>query len=186
MSVLFAVPKEPLLSAQLCFDDEEEEKEVKKEPSRHAHSSPLRGPSLNLPGLNSPNSFLGTDVMSSSPKAKSPHPASYEGEQGMYRHQHIRADFDVHSFFFSIRLLTFLSIPIILIQFLRTAVSTKLIILYLNSYLLTLEAISRACSGHPKGRLSFGSLSLWKILAMIIAEGLLNVASKIKNRPWFV
>ena len=55
--------------------------------------------------------------------------------------------------------------------------------LYLNSYLLTLEAISRACSGHPKGRLSFGSLSLWKILAMIIAEGLLNVASKIKNRP---
>ena len=58
--------------------------------------------------------------------------------------------------------------------------------LYLNSYLLTLEAISRACSGHPKGRLSFGSLSLWKILAMIIAEGLLNVASKIKNRPWFV
>ena len=59
-------------------------------------------------------------------------------------------------------------------------------VLYLNSYLLTLEAISRACSGHPKGRLSFGSLSLWKILAMIIAEGLLNVASKIKNRPWFV
>ena len=49
-----------------------------------------------------------------------------------------------------------------------------------------MEAISRACSGHPKGRLSFGSLSLWKILAMIIAEGLLNVASKIKNRPWFV
>ena len=61
------------------------------------------------------------------------------------------------------------------------------VFLYLNSYLLTLEAISRACSGHPKGRLSFGSLSLWKILAMIIAEGLLNVASKIKkNRPWFV
>ena len=57
------------------------------------------------------------------------------------------------------------------------------LVLYLNSYLLTLEAISRACSGHPKGRLSFGSLSLWKILAMIIAEGLLNVASKIKNRP---
>ena len=55
--------------------------------------------------------------------------------------------------------------------------------LYPNSYLLTLEAISRACSGHPKGRLSFGSLSLWKILAMIIAEGLLNVASRIKNRP---
>ena len=62
----------------------------------------------------------------------------------------------------------------------------KIEFLYLNSYLLTLEAISRACSGHPKGRLSFGSLSLWKILAMIIAEGLLNVASKIKNRPWFV
>ena len=97
---LFAVPKEPLLSAQLCFDDEEEEKEVKKEPSRHAHSSPLRGPSLNPVALNSPNSFLGTDVMSSSPKAKSPHPASYEGEQGMYRHQQIRADFDVHFFFF--------------------------------------------------------------------------------------
>ena len=68
------------------------------------------------------------------------------------------------------------------------AFSSKLskVFLYLNSYLLTLEAISRACSGHPKGRLSFGSLSLWKILAMIIAEGLLNVASKIKNRPWFV
>ena len=64
--------------------------------------------------------------------------------------------------------------------------NTVSLILYLNSYLLTLEAISRACSGHPKGRLSFGSLSLWKILAMIIAEGLLNVASKIKNRPWFV
>ena len=56
----------------------------------------------------------------------------------------------------------------------------------INTYLRSLEAISRACSGHPKGRLSFGSLSLWKILAMIIAEGLLNVASKIKNRPWFV
>ena len=53
----------------------------------------------------------------------------------------------------------------------------------INTYLRSLEAISRACSGHPKGRLSFGSLSLWKILAMIIAEGLLNVASKIKNRP---
>ena len=56
----------------------------------------------------------------------------------------------------------------------------------INTYLRSLEAISRACSGHPKGRLSFGSLSLWKILAMIIAEGLLNVASIIKNRPWFV
>ena len=56
----------------------------------------------------------------------------------------------------------------------------------INTYLRSLEAISRACSGHPKGRLSFGSLSLWKILAMIIAEGLLNVASKIQNRPWFV
>ena len=55
----------------------------------------------------------------------------------------------------------------------------------INTYLRSLEAISRACSGHPKGRLSFGSLSLCN-LAMIIAEGLLNVASKIKNRPWFV
>ena len=48
----------------------------------------------------------------------------------------------------------------------------------INTYLRSLEAISRACSGHPKGRLSFGSLSLWKILAMNIVEGLLNVASK--------
>ena len=48
----------------------------------------------------------------------------------------------------------------------------KKIFLYLNSYLLTLGAISRARSGHPKGRLSFGSLSLWKILAMFIEGGL--------------
>ena len=54
----------------------------------------------------------------------------------------------------------------------------------LNTYLRSLEAISRACSGHPKGRLSFGSLSLCKILAMLIAGGLSKYSlNKIKNRP---
>ena len=48
----------------------------------------------------------------------------------------------------------------------------KNIFLYLNSYLLTFEAISRTCSGHPKGRLLFGSISLWKIPAMFIEGGL--------------